>query len=113
MRVKLKNSDVIIGKDIRLADSFFFRLKGLMFDKEIKGDGLLIRPCRSIHTFFMNFPIDAVFLDADGKVIKILRKLKAWRITPFYFKARQVLELPDGGLSPSIKEGDYLIICLN
>ncbi|MCY4524936.1 MAG: DUF192 domain-containing protein [Halobacteriovoraceae bacterium] len=113
MRIKEKNQEIIIGEKIHTAEDIFSRIKGLMFRKDITGDGLLIRPCCSIHTFFMKFPIDAVFLDKSGKIIKILKNLRPWRISWFYPKANQVLELKAGTLPPAIKEGDVLILCSN
>ncbi|EQC51248.1 hypothetical protein M901_1095 [Bacteriovorax sp. DB6_IX] len=85
-----------------------------MFKKEMKNyDGLLIRPCNSIHTFFMRFSIDAVFLNKDFKVIRIYRDLKPWRMTTIIWKANQVLELRAGTLPDNVKEGDSLTVCTN
>ena len=113
MKIKAKDSEVIIGVNIIVAETICSRLKGLMFDQKMKGDGLLLNPCCSIHTFFMKFAIDAVFLDKKGKVVKILRNLKPWRMSWFYPAAKQVLELKAGALPTTIKEGDELILCLN
>lgn len=57
---------------------------------------LWIEPCNSIHMFFMRFPIDAVFLDRQGRVKRVLRELKPWRVSPLVFGARTVVELPAG-----------------
>jgi uncharacterized membrane protein (UPF0127 family) len=59
------------------------------------GAGLLIRPTFSIHTFFMRFPIDAVFLDRGGSVVDVVRRLRPWRAAT-RLRARAVLELPAG-----------------
>ena len=104
----------MLGKDIHLAESFFSRLKGLMFKGRIRGDGLLIRPCNSIHTFFMKFNLDVVFLSRDFKVVKIIRRMPPWRMSKVYFNAFQVLELKAGTLTDKLVEGDYLEeVCLN
>lgn len=58
-------------------------------------EGLLIRPCNNVHTFFMRFPIDVVFLDAESRVLGI-RSLKPWRVSPIVWKAKSVLELAAG-----------------
>ena len=104
-----------IAGNIYLARSPLSRLKGLMFIKSMQGfDGLLLDPCNSIHTCFMRFPIDVVFLDKNKCIVKIFRHLKPWRVTRIYFKARQVLELMADNLPRDIKVGDQLeVICTN
>ncbi len=72
------------------------RMKGLLGRKELPpGDGLLLRPASSIHTFFMRFSIDAVFLDRDLVVRKVAAGVKPWRLV-FARRARSVLELQAG-----------------
>ena len=69
------------------------RMKGLLGQSELlPGEGLLLRPASSIHTFFMRFQIDAVFLDRDLVVRKVVPGLKPWRLA-FARGARSVLEL--------------------
>jgi uncharacterized membrane protein (UPF0127 family) len=78
------------------AHSPFTRMKGLLGRRELpSGEGILLRPAGSIHTAFMRFPIDAVFLDADGTVLKVERELPAWR-TAASRGAKAVLELAAG-----------------
>ncbi len=76
------------------------RLRGLLGRASLAEDtGLLIRPCRSIHMWFMRFPIDAAFLDRDMRVLKITRNLRPWQLA---FAPRQthcVLETAAGTLS--------------
>ncbi len=73
------------------------RLVGLLGSKSLEfGDGLWIVPCDSIHSFFMKFPFDAVFLDKNLKVVHLIREMKAWRISPLVFSAHSVLEVPAG-----------------
>ena len=114
MELVIKRKNLNLGKNIKLADNIFSRVKGLMFEKEVTGDGLLIRPCNSIHTFFMNFNIDVVFLNKDLKIVKIIRNMPPWRMSKIYFDAWQVLEFEGGSLSENIEEGDYIEeVCLN
>lgn len=110
-----KNSDYMLCQNFKIASSFFDRLIGLMFSREMKGyDGLLIKHCQSIHTFFMFYSIDAVFLDSNYRVIKIIRQLQPWRLTGFYWRASQVLELPAATVKDSLQVGDYLEVkCTN
>jgi uncharacterized membrane protein (UPF0127 family) len=64
----------------RLADSFARRLLGLMGRKEIPlGSGLLFVPGGSIHTAFMRFPIDAVFINENGVVVDVAEHVRPWR----------------------------------
>ena len=117
MRVEAKISDknLMIGRNILVANTFYQRLKGLMFSKEMRDfDGLIINPCNSIHTFFMCYNIDVLFLDKEYKIIKIIRDLTPWKMTLVYFKASQVLELYGGTLSPDVHEGERLeVLCLS
>ena len=110
-----KHSGKIIAAQMKIADSFFDRLIGLMFRSKMQGfDGLLITPCNSIHTCFMKYKIDVVFLNKDYEVIKIKRQMKPWRLTPMYFRATQVLELNGDTLPKNIKEGDrFEVVCLS
>lgn len=79
-----------------LARTALTRLRGLLGRKNLPpGEGILLRPAGSIHTAFMRFPIDAVFLDRDLQVLAIEAELPAWR-TARRRGARAVLELPAG-----------------
>lgn len=82
------------GMKIRVASRFWDRVRGLMFSKGMAPDeGLLIERCNAIHTCFMRFPIDATFLDADGNVVKTVRRIKPWRLCVFGgLRASSVLE---------------------
>lgn len=108
MKIKISHNKKIISNNILVADSPLTRVIGLMFRKKPSADGLMIQPCNSIHTFFMRYPLDVIFIGRDNKVIKVIRDLKPWRMTWIYFKAYKTLELPAGNLSPEIKEGDIL-----
>ena len=92
------------------ATSAWARMKGLLGRRELPvGEGLLIAPCNSIHMFFMRFPIDALFLDGDGAVVKLFAALPPWRATWVYPNARSVLELPAGvAAATGTVEGDRL-----
>ncbi len=111
----VSNEGNVIGSRVKLASNFYDRLVGLMFSKDMKDfDGLLIKPCKSIHTFFMNYQIDVIFINDYGEIIKIIREMKPWKISSFYLKATQVLELKGGGLDKSIDIGDKLeFVCIN
>ena len=87
---------------IRLADSFFSRLIGFLGRRSLEEDeGLWIRPCRSIHTVGMRFPIDVVFLDAKNRVVKTVSGLAPFRICRGGRKAKSVLEVSVGTIERS------------
>lgn len=86
-----------------------------MFSKKLPDcDGFLIKPCNSIHTFFMHYPIDVVFLDKNYKVVKIIYNLNPWRMTLVYLNSHQVLEMKAGTLNKNLTEGEIVeAICIN
>lgn len=109
MKVVHKESGKELAKNIQVADSFYSRLIGLMFRKEMRDlDGLLIRNSNSVHNCFVRFSLDLVFVTNDMKIVKIIKNFKPWRFTRIYFKARHVLELPAGAAIEEMKEGDQL-----
>src|SRR6266545_3363900 len=64
-----------------LAETPLTRLKGLLGRRELPGgEGLFLRPASSIHMLFMRFPIDAVFLDREQVVRKVVPDLRPWRL---------------------------------
>jgi uncharacterized membrane protein (UPF0127 family) len=68
--------------NIRRADRFFSRLLGLLSAPPLQAnEALLLVPCAAVHTAFMGYPIDVVFLDAAGCIQKITPNLKPWRAT--------------------------------
>ncbi|MGM0754163.1 MAG: DUF192 domain-containing protein [Bacillota bacterium] len=95
---------------LKKAVHFSARLKGLMFRKRpLEEEGLWIIPCNSIHMFFMNFPIDAVFLDQEQKVIKLVPDLQPWKMTFPVKHAHSVIELPAGSIKRlRIKEEEII-----
>jgi uncharacterized protein len=79
-----------------LADTLWRRMRGLLGRRELNtGEGIVLRPSWSIHTFFMRFAIDVVFVDADQVVRKVVGSLKPWR-TATCRGARDVVELRAG-----------------
>jgi uncharacterized protein len=93
-----------------LANSPWRRLRGLLGRSELpRGEGLLLRPAGSIHTSFMRFPIDVVFLDRDLHVVGLETHVRPWRAAGRR-GARAVLELPAGEAeAQGIRIGDRLV----
>ena len=86
-----------ISLKVRIADTFWTRFVGLMLQKPLPpATGLLITPCNSIHMCFMRFAIDAVYLDKQGKILKIVRNLRPWLGVSACWQAHSTLELTAG-----------------
>ena len=108
----LKRADgVVVCERCTLADSPVARMRGLLGrDGLEQGEGLLLRPASSIHTFFMRFPIDAVFLDRGLVVLGIEDGVEPWRAAS-QRGAKAVLELPAGESSRrGLAVGDRLTL---
>lgn len=84
-----------VVQSLRIADGFWSRFVGLQFAAELPaGHGLLLVPCNSVHTCFVRFPLDLVFLDRQGEVLAIRRNARPWRVVLPVRKTHAVLELP-------------------
>lgn len=109
MKIIHKKTGVTLALEAKHATSFRERLLGLMFIKEMKGmDALILEPCNSIHNCFVRFPIDVIFLTNENEIVKIIRGFKPWRFSWIYFRARRVLEFPQGTIPSSVVKGDTL-----
>ncbi len=97
------------------ARSFWARFKGLMFTRELAPNrALLIRRCSSVHTMFMRYPLDVVFVDASGVVVKIAAHVRPWRASWGGARAVHTLELAAGAADQlRISIGDRLYDSLN
>lgn len=103
-----KATQTIIVSNLKRADNFFKRLKGLMFTSALPaGEGLVITPCQQIHTQFMNYAVDVMFVDAQHIVVHIERDMKPWRFSKFYKQAKYVLEV-NAGAASMVSVGDTL-----
>jgi len=111
MLVFNKTKDLTLVSGMRKADTFVTRLLGLIPRKSLgPEEGLWLEPCAMIHTCFMSFPIDAVFLDPGLKVVKVCRGLKPWRFSPWARGAKSVMELSSGTSAGRAEAGDILEI---
>ena len=89
----------VLADQVEVPRTMFGRGLGLMFRRSLPaGRAMWINPCNGIHMFWMNFAIDAVFLDRRQKVVRVYRRLGTWRIVPIVFGAHSVVELPAGAL---------------
>lgn len=102
----------VLADNAKIAGSFLTRLVGLLNRSCLnKGEALILSPSNSIHTFFMRFAIDVIFLDRNSRVTRKLPSLKPWRFSGVYLNAKSVVELPPGIIeSTSTQEGDTISI---
>lgn len=100
----------VVGDNIRKADTYFSRLFGLLPKKSLSpGEGLWIIPCKDIHSIGMKFEFDALFLDADLKVVHLIERMKPLRISPLVKAAKTVLEVDAGIIAATQTQvGDQL-----
>ncbi|HWE25512.1 MAG TPA: DUF192 domain-containing protein [Myxococcales bacterium] len=110
VRLVNRTRGALLADRVEHAVAIAQRLRGLLGRSELPaGSALAIAPCAAIHTFFMKFPIDAAFLDGDGRIVRALADLPPWRATRFHRRAAQVVELPAGTLARTgTREGDQL-----
>lgn len=109
IRLITKENEVVL-ENVVIADRFFSRLKGLMGKNTMEDDeGLLIRPCNSIHTFFMKFNLDIAFIDKNFMVLEIYRDLAPNKLSKIYKKSKFVIESKTGSLN-KLKKGEQIQI---
>ena len=93
-----------------LADKIFSRMRGLLGKKTFNaGEALILQPADSLHTFFMRFPIDVIFLDGKDKVLKISENLSPFRFCLAPRGAARVIELPAGAIQKTSTRVDDLL----
>jgi uncharacterized membrane protein (UPF0127 family) len=115
LRVHNTTRHVTLVDKGQVADSYLKRLKGLIgVRKLIPGEGLLIIPCKDIHTHFMSIPIDVLYVDANNRVVGIDPEMKIWQFGRRRSKARFVIELPSGTVARTGSMiGDELIVAIS
>lgn len=108
-RVFISDKGTCLSENCVWARSSYRRLVGLLAHSTLPdNESLLIEPCKQVHTFFMRFPIDVVFLDKENTILDI-RSLSPWKLSPMVWKAHKVLELPLGKCeSLGLKKGQKL-----
>lgn len=108
MRIVNTTRNRVLADKAWEAMSFGRRLKGLLGRTGLdEGEGVFIRPCNSIHSFFMKFRFDAAFVDDQGRVLHVILAMKPWRISKIVVGAVGVVELPAGVLEGT-EVGDRL-----
>ena len=110
MTVSLGADSRLVAK-ARVANSIWSRFWGLMWQRSLpQGEALIIDPCNSVHTLFMRFPIDVVFLDNGGRIVKVAEGLKPFRAAVGR-GSRWVMEMPSGAAGRvGLVVGDLLVL---
>jgi uncharacterized membrane protein (UPF0127 family) len=111
-RVVNETRGVDLAPYAEVASSFWQRGRGLIGRKSLPaGYGLVIKPCGSIHMFFMSIPLDVCHVDKQGRIVRILHEIKPWRLGPFVRRGKWVVELPAGtARRTGTSEGDLLVV---
>jgi len=109
MKLINKTRGCVLAENVETASCFLKRLKGLLGRTDLpEGSTLHIFPCPQIHTFFMRFPIDAAFVDGDGKILHIVSDMKPWKISALVLGAKGVYEFQSGSLTGKAAAGDIV-----
>ncbi len=110
LQVSNLTRNTVLATCMEVADSAAMRNKGLLGRDCISpGEGLWIIPCASVHTFWMRFPIDLVYLDRKKRIRKLICEVRPWRLSACYW-AHSVLELPAGTIrNTQTQHGDRLV----
>lgn len=87
---------------IILAKNIFSKIRGLMFVPKSRDSALAIYQTSQVHTFFMRFPISLVFLDSELKVLRIVKSLSPWKISPKVAGSVWVIEFPADNFSEDL-----------
>ncbi|HKJ65395.1 MAG TPA: DUF192 domain-containing protein [Desulfopila sp.] len=109
-QIRCGATDTLLLQRVGLTETVLERTRGLLGTSVLEaGAGLLIQPCNSVHTWFMKYSIDVVFLDRTSRIIKIVNNLKPYRYTGA-FRAQGVLELRAGmAVEIGLQSGNLLL----
>ena len=108
----MDSKNKVLASELRIADQMLSRMKGLLGSKGLSSqEALWIHRCNSIHTFFMKFPIDCVFLDQDLKVKALIPDIKPGRMTMPVWGAHSVVEMKAGQIQNlNLSVGEQLYV---
>ena len=109
LQVSNLTRQTVLADRLEVADHGANRRKGLLGRAGLAaGEGLWIKPCEAVHTFFMQFPIDLVYLDSKNRIRKVRSGVAPWRMSAC-LSAHSVLELPSGTIEATqTRPGDWL-----
>ena len=112
MKIINKTKNTVLAEEAIVADRCCSRVIGLLGKASLpKGQALVLKPCNSVHTFFMRFAIDVIFVDRNNRIIETVSSLKPWRLSSVYLLAQSCIELPAGTIASSFSSpGDLLFL---
>ncbi len=103
------DTGAVIVPKLMVADTFWHRFRGLQCRARLADDeGLLLVPCRSVHTHWMRFSIDVAMLDPQGFVLAVFTNVRPWRIVRRVQGTRAIVESVSGMLAPKVRVGARL-----
>ena len=109
VRVVNISRGTVVADQAEIAVSFWSRLRGLLGRRGLAEGQAMVIPSDMIHTFFMRFAIDVVFLDCHNRVLHVIVDMRPNRISPFVRHSDIVVELPVGTLERTYtQKGDLL-----
>lgn len=112
MKITNKSRNIVLAENAVMASSLFARMKGLLGSKGLAAqEALILKPCNSVHTFFMQFAIDVLFVDGNNRIVGIKSCLKPFRLSRVYLGAKYAVELSEGAIESTLTSlGDILTI---
>jgi uncharacterized membrane protein (UPF0127 family) len=112
LKVLNQSNGTVLASEAKTAQTFLQRLKGLMFSKALPfGSALHIQPCRSIHTFFMRYSIDIIYMDAQRRIVGLEERLGPGKLGAIFPQVDSVIELPAGTIETTGTQlGQYIQI---
>ncbi len=97
VRIINRTRGTVLGSRIRVAYTFWSRMRGYLGrPSPAEGEGMLLVPCNSVHTYGMRFPLDLIFLDDSGRVLRSIPRVRPWEKPKRVTSAHYVLEVPAG-----------------
>lgn len=111
-----KETGRVLAREAVLADTFWRRLQGLLGKRSLEQgtQGLVLSPCRAVHTMGMLFPLDLLFVSSTGEILRAISSFPPWRFSPGVRGAHFVVELPAGMITATgTEEGHHLSLVKN
>lgn len=111
MRILNQTRNTVLAQNAILANTILSGMVGLLKHTSLpQGEGMLIAPAHSIHMFFMKFAIDAIFIDRNNVVVGLVRNIKPFQLSPYFWRASAVIELPAGTINQTQTQHNDQII---
>lgn len=103
------SKNTLIADDVKVAKNFITRSIGLLSKKDLKtNEALIIKPCSAVHTFFMKFNIDVLYIDKNNKVLSVFENVSSSKILPINFRCAYVIELKAQNIKNKISINDII-----